>query len=192
MFLRLVAAWSLALVALGAAHAQDVVAGKGPSLKFDLGSGIYLNEDSSLVQEWTVINDPELPVTIDAANFKGVKIGYAQNYYASAELPIEVTQKVTAIHAQLVPIDVWNAVGRSFGLAEVKDLPIGKSQLAGRWRILSESETAQMMKFVVFIRRVRLENGTVISANLGPVIDEIRKLNENVSEKDIDPDASDQ
>lgn len=137
-----------------------------------------------------MINDPELPVHIDTAKFKGVKIKYARDYYASAEIPIMTSEKITAIKAQLVPIDVCNEVGRSMGLSEIADIAPGSRTLEGQWRIFSETETSEMQKFVVFIRQVRLEDGTVISADLNTVMKEIRKVNERATENDIDPEAN--
>lgn len=192
MFLRTAFSVSALILALaGVGQAQDVVTGRGPALKFHIGSGIYLNEDSSLAQEWTVVNDPDLPVRIDAAKFKGVEIGYARDYYARAEIPIEASQKIAAIRVQVVPIDVWNDVGRGMGLTEVADIAPGPKMLEGQWRIHSETETAGMLKFVVFIRQVRLDDGTVLSADIDTVLKEIRKLNENATEKDINPDPKD-
>ena len=188
MSLRMALFISLAAAAsAGSSHAQEVVTGKGPALKFDLGSGIFLNEHSTLSQEWTVVNDPDMPAQIDTTRFKGVKIGYARDYYARAEIPIIASAKLSAIRVQLVPIDVWNEVGRTMGMSEIADIEPGPRTLEGQWRIFSETETSEMQKFVVFIRQARLEDGTVVSADINAVMKEIRKLNETATEEDITP-----
>ncbi len=67
---------AVALAAIGPSDssAQTVLRGEGQPMRTPLGYGISLNEDSSLVRQWTIVTEETFPIQISKENFAGVAV----------------------------------------------------------------------------------------------------------------------
>ncbi len=192
MFMRSGLAAAIVLATFSIGHAQDVFTGTVTKENFDPDG--LTNPDSSLVQEWVVVNDPELPVRIDASKFFGITLHRTQDRGLAADvvIPLESSRSITAISVHLVFLDLWNEVGRTFDLTEAFDVAPGAEMLTGRWNINSQADAEAMRQLVVYVKQVRTEDGTIMSADMAPVLREIRKIAPNAVEADIRPIQKDQ
>ncbi len=128
---------------------------------------------------------------IETSAFHGVSVSYEQSFFVEATLPIVVKENVVAVEVNVIPLDIWNEAQRTLSLTEIADLAAGGHELEGRWRIFSESDAGSIAHVIAFVRKVRLKDGSVLIADMAPVLDAVKALNENISEDDIAPGQDD-
>ena len=105
--------------------------------------------------------------------------------------PDAYNENVVAVEVNVIPLDIWNEAQRTLSLTEIADLAAGGHELEGRWRIFSESDAGSIAHVIAFVRKVRLKDGSVLIADMAPVLDAVKALNENISEDDIAPGQDD-
>lgn len=187
--MKLTCALVITVTVASGASALEVQSGTGDTVKIDLGYSTFINEKSSLQRRWTIVNDPALPVKIDAAGFKGFSTGYgsAVGYLHRASFDLEAAAPISAVRIITLPFDVWNEPSRPLSLTKLADIGAGLTRVEGEWRTYDESEASTLLATLSFVESVRLMDGTVMHADLTSILEEARKLNDQVSADDLQP-----
>jgi hypothetical protein len=174
---------SLAALCAFSADAETV-SGAGMPMKFGVGYGIMINEDSSLSREWVVVNDEKLPVKI--SQFKGANILLDDRTWTyKIFYKIEVAEPISAIEVRFIPFDVWGEKGRTLSSTQVRDYASESYDQEGTWRILSENEATEHFAMVAYVTQVKLSSGAVLRANTEAVVSEAQKFSSDFTSGDL-------
>ena len=184
------AAAILAMMSVSA-HALEVHSGAGVPVKIDLGFGFIVNEKSGLQRQWTIVNDPRLPVSIDPSGFKGLSTSHVdRGFQHEAVFDLKINAPVAAVKIITVPVDVWNETGRPLALSQIEDFTKSTGRLTGTWRAFDENEASEILSTLSFVGATRLADGTVLRADYAAIMEEAKKLSEAVKPEDLDPKPS--
>ena len=185
---RLTLVMAMVLCAVGAqgVSSQTVHSGDGTPMRTPLIGGVHLNDSSSLVRQWTIVNDAGLPARISADRFMGVTVGYAdRNFEYRANFRVEFDVPVSAFRVVFVTFDIWNERVTNLAFSEVGDIAEGGHGFSGRWRLLRESEASNHYLTLAYVDRVRLPTGEVLHANRDEVLIQARRISSGISEEDL-------
>lgn len=169
-------------------RADDVHRGAGQPMNTQVIGSVRLNQGSTLLREWVIVNDPALPVSLSPQNFNGVYPTYSERdraYQYYSRMIAQVEEPVVAISVTHIVFDVWNQRVRTLRLDRIADLTVGTHTVEGRWRIDSEPQAEAHFSSISFISRVRLANGEVRSADLGLIVAEAQRISAGISEADL-------
>lgn len=180
LFVSLVMSFVLASPAV-----SQVESGTGDPMRFDLGYGIVVNEDSTVDREWSVVNDPRLPIALQT--FTGLDTVHEDRDWAHEALyVVNVKEPITAFEVRFIPFNIWGEQGTTLSSTQIYDLSTGATRFTGTWRLYSENEAVEHFGSVAFVAQVRLADGTILKADLGPVLDAARAFADDVTEEDLD------
>ena len=151
-----------------------------------LMGNVRINRDSSLERRWIIVNDPSLPARVTERRYRGVTIGFRErDFQYRSNFTVALTEPVSAIEVVHIVFDVWNQRVRSLRFDSIADLGIGEHALLGVWRILDEAEAVRHYQSLAYIHRVRLTDGTVLSADLQYILSEIESLTSGITIDDL-------
>jgi hypothetical protein len=166
----------------------ETQAGQGKLMSFGVGYGILVNEGSSLVREWVLVNDERLPVAL--SEFSGAEIHLAdRNWRYQIDYKIDVTEPIAAIEVRFIPFDVWGEKGTTLSMTEIKDYTSGSYSMDGVWRISSENEATEHFAMVAYIAQVKLASGAVLRANTEDVVAEAQRFSQDFTSGDLDTES---
>tara|TARA_R100001369_G_scaffold88704_1_gene125617 strand:+ start:673 stop:1233 length:561 start_codon:yes stop_codon:yes gene_type:complete len=162
----------------------ETLTGSGLPMKFGIGYGVMVNEESSLEREWVVVNDDKLPVKI--TQFKGSNIFLDDRTWTyKNHYKIEVAEPISAIEVRFIPFDIWGEKGRTLSSTEVRDFVSGSYDQDGTWRILSENEATEHFAMVAYVAQVKLSSGAVLRADTEAVVSEAQKFSAEFTSGDL-------
>lgn len=190
MFIRFFLATALSLATMAAsAQPLTVSRGTGASVKVDLAMGIALNKASSLTREWVIINDPALPLQIEAGS---AVPSYSQDrtrgsYRYRAEYTVKASDAVTAYEVRFLVLDVFGERQRLLSASELTDIAAESSHNhVGVWNLFSEADASTAFYSVGYVAAVRTASGQVYRARLPAVLAEIQKISSAIQASDIE------
>lgn len=158
--------------------AAETLSGDGEPIAFDVGYGIVVNEGSSLLRSWTIINDERLPVSL--SNFNGLRTLYQdRNWIFEASFGLGFSSEVAAVEIRFIPFDVWGERSTTLSLTIIKDFSARSYLENGNWRILRESTAVEHAGSIAYVSQVRLMDGTIIHANPEPVLQAAQAFSED-------------
>lgn len=164
----------------------------GGPVRTELGYGVVLNEHSTLVREWITASDNTMPVAVDGV--VGIRTTYKQggsyssgNYQYTAEIPLILTDTITAVEIRFIAFDIWGELIRSLSDTEVEDMLPGKKVFKPAWNLYSENEASEFYASIAYIARVRTRSGRVFEADREAIVAEARKLSTKFTPADLDP-----
>lgn len=169
--------------------AQEVHTGEGPLMKTLLLGSVYLNEESSLRREWTIVNDEGLPARIVPDGFSGIQVSYQERSFEySAIFDVVVETPLTAIKVIFVTFDVWNDRVKNLASTDIQDLDEGDHFFSSRWRILSENEAASHFATLAYVDQVRTADGRIIRADRSAILEQAQRISAGFTEDDLSTD----
>lgn len=182
----------LLLGASADAQTVEIMRGVGEPMNTLLDGGGRLNEASRLMRNWVIVNDPALPVRIRDSQFRGVSPGWSSRdgifQYRSA-LSIEVSSPIVAVQINHLLFDVWDQGVRTLRSDHVLSVEGGVHALRSHWPLLNEGEATRHYASLSFVYRVRLADGTVLTTDLGRVLEAAAQVSSAVSLEDLEPDG---
>ena len=101
----------LVLPASGFGQQGDLVSvsrASGGSVQTDLGYGIKINKESSLMREWITVHDQVLPV--DLVGTVGVRTIYdseSRGYRYRALFSLQASEPLAAVEVRFLVFDIW-------------------------------------------------------------------------------------
>lgn len=135
----------------------------GGTMKTDLGYGIGLNKNSSLVRVWYTINDSACPIQMTDS---GVATVYQSERFAGKYLmvpkgAVASQMAVRAFDLTFALFTVWGERNQLLGYSRVLDMEQGAQHtFEGSWTT-TESEVEAFRTSVAFVSRVLKEDETV-------------------------------
>lgn len=162
----------------------DVERGEGEPMKQDIGYGVVVNDKSSLVREWSIVNDENLPVKLTSVRMKTRPSDRQWVYDILYKL--EVDQEVSALEARFIPFNIWGEQERTLSATTIEDLETGERTLTGNWRILSENDAVEHYAVLGYIAQVKLADGTILRANAEDVVEEARRFSSDFTSGDLE------
>jgi len=176
----------LILATSATAQPAEVIRGNGDPMNTQLIGNVRINAASSLERRWIIVNDPSLPARITERLYRGVTIGFGErDFQYRSSFTLALTAPVSAIEVIHIVFDVWNQRVRSLRFDSVADLQIGEHRLSGSWRLGSEAEAVRHYQSLAYISRVRLADGTVLSADLQHVLAEVEGIASGTTLEDL-------
>ncbi len=166
------------------ATAQEVIRGEGGPMQFNLGSGYFINEHSSLQRQWAVVNDPTMPASFSDLAGISVAVG-GRDMIFEATAGVVVVTPLTAIEVRFILFDLWGHMIRTLSLTKVQDLAPGEHRLTGQWD-LRGNEASSYYASIGFVARVRTADGPVVEMDLKPVVDEGLRFTDEFSVEDVE------
>lgn len=165
----------------------------GGSITTQLGYGIAVAKDSSLRREWIVVHDTRVPVQLSGT--PGVSTVYESERYGGeyryqAKFVLEVEEVARSIEVRFLTFDVWGQHVRTLTFSQVSDLPVGSTELTGKWRLFDENDVEEHYASIGYVARVRLADGRIIEMDTTPVVEEARKFSEKFEAEDLEPEKS--
>lgn len=154
--------------------------GVGSSVRTNLGSGIVVNDKSSLMREWIVAQDTLLPVRLlgnPSPRTVYVSGYYSGNYQYRADFQVQTVEPLVSIEVRFVLFDVWGDLINTLSSTDVMDIGVdSETSLSGRWGALSENEVSEYYASIAFIARARTASGKVYVAQTRPIIEEAIRI----------------
>lgn len=175
---------SSSIVFAATAASSDVLRGTGDPMNFDIGYGIEVNEGSSLIREWVIVNDERLPASL--TSFDSETRIDDRNWIFDIDYGVEISEPVVAIEVRYIPFDIWGDDLRTLSATDIQDLEAGEHNLSGEWRI-SESDAVHHFAMLGYIAQIKLESGAVLRADVDAVVDAARQFSEDFSSGDLSP-----
>lgn len=161
----------------------DVLRGTGSPMSMDLGYGLTVNDGSSLLREWVIVNDERLPVHLNSFSVR-TQID-DRNWVYDVQYEFEALQEIQAIEIRFIPFNIWGESERALSTTEVKDFGAGTSSLRARWRILSENDAIEHYAMLGYVAQVKLSSGQILRANADNVVEEARRFSEDFTSGDL-------
>lgn len=163
----------------------------GGSIKVDLGYGIVLNKNSSIVREWRTLNDDIIPIKIIGT--PGVSVGHdsgskysSSYYYYGVDYTIKPSADIVAFEIRFIVFDIWGDRQKNLSATEIVDIRSGtESSFSGQWKIYSENEASEVFASLAYIYQVRTKDGKVYRTNLENVVKEAQKFSDKFTIEDL-------
>jgi hypothetical protein len=163
----------------------------GGSIKVDLGYGIVLNKNSSIIREWRTLNDDIIPIKIIGT--PGVSVGYdsgskysSSYYYYGTDYTIRPAADIVAFEIRFIVFDIWGDRQKNLSATEIVDIRSGtESSFSGKWKIYSENEASEVFASLAYIYQVRTKDGKVYRTNLENVVKEAQKFSDKFTIEDL-------
>jgi hypothetical protein len=174
-------------------NAITVERASGGSVRTRLSHGIVLNESSSLSREWTVINDPRMPVCLVGCTGVTTRWRPETQYKSSgyeyfAKYQINCREDVAAYQIRYLTFDVWGSHERTLIAAEISDIAANENRKdEACWELYSENEASEFHASIAYVSKVRTAAGKVWEANTEPVMREVHRFNAKLMESDLEP-----
>jgi hypothetical protein len=157
----------------------------------------FSGDESSLVMEWVVIDDPRLPVKFTepcgvAPSQDTERIldhGGGQYLCYRAHGAVQVSDcAVAAYEFRFLLFDIWGEHLRTLSGVEIRDLEKhSRYKDEYRWDLFDPTEGREYHASLGFIARVRTADARVLKADTAFVIREAQRFTERFTEADLDP-----
>jgi len=162
------------------------------SIVTPLRFGIKLNAGSTLKRTAYVINDDSAPASLSSAFIRTVfeSKEYSGEYKFIETGQISFSRPVKAYWIGYSLFDVWGQRLKALASEEIRDFTSGRPvKISGEWPA-SEHEVATYLTCFSFIRKVRLEDGRIWSADLEALQTEIAKVIPELQPEWLRPEQS--
>lgn len=173
----------LSVLAYAPPAISEVVRGTGDPMSFEIGYGIQVNEGSSLLREWVIVNDDSFPVTI--SNFTSSTQVGDRNWQYQIGYEIDVKSNIQAVEVRFIPFNIWGDEDRALTTTEISDIDSGKHRFDAVWRILSETDAIEHYAMLAYVAQVKLSSGEIIQFNPNAVVEEAQRFSANFSSGDL-------
>ena len=148
----------------------------GGSVVTELGYGIKVNAQSTLMRTWVVFNDSGCPIQLGRSGIKTVYGDREYNYIPEGSLSSK--EKVAAIDIRFFLYDVFGDHIKTITCTQVTDIQSGTTfelKNIGGWRAL-ENEISGLLTVVCFVAQVRTSIGIVWKFNAKLIDAELSKI----------------
>lgn len=148
-------------------------------------SGIKINDGSSLKRETVLLNNPASTVEVVSGS---LSFTYAEHGFRfTGKTTAKITKPIKAIQIRHAVYDVFGKHMTNLANTEAKDYAPGEAKFDGEWRA-SEEYVTEALTNVVYVSRVRFDDGTQWVADFAEIGVQLEKLQ---LEKLADPKALD-
>ena len=159
----------------------------GGSVVTELGYGIKVNAQSTLMRSWVVFNDSGCPIQLGRS---GIKTIYGdREYNFIPEGSISSNEKVAALDIRFLLYDIFGDHIKTIICTYVADIQTGVTielKNIGGWRAL-ENEISGLLTVVCFVAQVRTSTGIVWKFNTKLIDAELSKIKLMESNGFIEP-----
>jgi hypothetical protein len=159
----------------------------------------FANENSALLMEWIVVDDPRLPVgfsevcgvmpSIDARRMLDMGGGEYLHYTGMLAFQVNLCA-VQAFEVRLMLFNVWGSHVGTLSASEVRDLQVGSRHKDDySWQLWSYNEGNEHHASIAYVARVRTAEGRVLNADTDFVLREAQRFSEKCTVEDLEPKA---
>jgi hypothetical protein len=159
----------------------------GGSVVTELGFGVKVNAQSTLMRSWVVLNDSGCPIQLGPSGIKTIYGDREYNYIPEGS--ISTKEKVAAIDIRFLLYDVFGDHIKTITCIQVADIQTGNAielKNIGSWRAL-ENEISGLLTVVSFVAQVRTSTGIVWKFNTKLIDAELSKIKLMESNGFIEP-----
>jgi len=157
--------------------------------------GLLQNKESSLTQEWVVIDEPRMTVRfLDVCGVttkydKARSSEYSQSYlYTVQHQWISGSTPLSAIEFRFLTFNVWGSHVRTLCASNIKDYRTDtKYWEDSQWRLFSDHEAWEHFASIGYVARVRTSQGKVIEADTDLILREAKRFTEKFTEANLEP-----
>lgn len=167
--------WLLASVAMfsGTLQAEYIVK-KQPDGGFTIDiDGIKLNKGSTLQRQTVLLSNPASTVELVSGHLGFIHASGGFRFSGSVEL--KLNKPIQAIQIRHAVYDVFGQHLRNLSNVEVKDHGAGQMKVEGIWRS-SENDIGEALTNVVYVARVRFNDGTQWVADFSEIAKQLESL----------------
>jgi hypothetical protein len=143
---------------------------------------------STLELDWIMIADSTLGLVFDepAGAFGSPATG--SWFRLGADLRLRSLKPVTAFEIRILTFNVWREFTGTLSFTQLEDFkPLQKKRFERFWGVYTEEAIREHQISVAYVARVRLEDGTVIAADLEPVLETARAIQGSFTTGDLEP-----
>ena len=145
----------------------------GGSVITKLSMGIKVNENSTLMREWSILNDETSP--IQTSNL-GINTAYAGSaYYFIANGNLSIKEPITAYEIHYVLYDIFGAYMNTLSTVYVGDLVDVNDIKKSNW-YASEHQVSEYYACVSYVATVRNAKGIIWKCNYKKIKEELNKI----------------
>jgi hypothetical protein len=179
----------IALLSTAAVFSQKIKVTNydGGSVVTELGYGIKVNGQSTLMRSWVVLNDSGCPIQLGRSGIKTIYGDREYNYIP--EVSISTKEKVAALDIRFLLYDVFGDHIKTILCTQVMDIQSGTTnelKNIGNWRAL-ENEISGLLTVVSFVAQVRTSSGIAWKFNAKLIDAELSKIKLMESSGFIEP-----
>ena len=182
---KLLLSTTIVMISFSYPSVAEITRGKSSPMAMDLGYGIVVNKRSSLIREWSVVNDDLLPVKL--TYFRGVTPILDDRWEYNAKFSIQVIEPISAVEVRFIPFNVWGEKDRTLTMTEISDLDVGLHELDAKWRTF-ENDAVEHFASLAYVAAVRLSSGRIIRADLDHVVEAAREFSQDFTAGDLEKD----
>ena len=181
--------FSILMLSAGILFSQQVTAINydGGSVVTELGYGVKVNAQSTLMRTWIVVNDSGCPIQLGRSGIKTVYGDREYNYIPEGSA--SANEKVTAIDIRFLLFDIFGNHIKTLACKQVKDIQRGMDidlKNIGSWRAL-ENEITELLTVVNFVAQVRTSSGIIWEYDAKLIDEELLKNKLKVSKNILEP-----
>lgn len=142
------------------------------NFSFDI-SGIKFNEESTLKRETILLNTPGSTVEILSSK---LSFDYEEHGFRYlGKTAFKVSKPIKAIQIRHAVYDVFGQHMTNLANVETKDYGAGEFKIDSKWRA-SENDVGEVLTNVVYVARVRFNDGTQWVADFKEISVQLEKL----------------
>lgn len=177
----------------------EVISSTGETIQDDKEALAVFNPRSGLIREKIAVHDKSMPVdfmgnpTVRAVYKKSDSGKFSDGQYLyRASAMVTSNQDVSATEIRFVLFDIWGNHTATLSKLLVEDVKKGESSaFDAEWETWSSlypvTECLKYSTSVAFIARAKAKDNRVIEANLGNIMQEVRKLYRGLSPDSLQP-----
>lgn len=147
-----------------------------------------VNASSTLTRQFLAVNDEKLPISIVMPTGVSTDITDYKNYYYQADVSLNIKKPIQAFRLVFLLFDVFGDHTRTLSTQTIMDLEPGVHSFRSRWSIFSHEEFLAHGASIVYVDKIRTEDGHVIEGDHLTALEEAKKFTDEFTEKDLDPE----
>jgi hypothetical protein len=176
--------------------AQEVVARIGSAVvtrmsggPVKVGSGTQaVGGRSTLELDWIMIADSTLGLVFDEPVGAFGSPAQGSWYRLAADLRVRALEPVSAFEIRILTFNVWREFTGTLSFTQLEDMEAQqKKRFERSWGVYPEDAIREHQISVAYIARVRLADGTVLDADVEPVMQAARAIQGSFTTKDLEP-----
>ena len=159
----------------------------GGSVATDLGYGLKVNDQSTLIRSWIVLNDSGCPIQLFGSGIKTIFGDREYKYIPDGSAYAKET--VTAFDIRFLLYDIFGNYIKTLTGKQVKDIQMGTTielENIGNWRTW-ENEVSDLLTIVSFVAQVRSSSGVIWKCDTKLLSEELSKNKFKISNEYFEP-----
>lgn len=160
-----------------------IVVSSGPQVTLDFDG----NEDSSLPYDWVVLADSSLGLVFEGPTGARAS-GSPTNPEIKLDANIRALVPISAYEIRVVTFDVWRRHTGTLVYSRLQDMRAGeKKGVYRKWGGFAPSEARLQLTSIVYVSRVRYEDGRTVIADPTAVVRAAQVIKASITAQDLEP-----